>query len=350
AKKRKLQPSELEDPLAAWNPLPDDGNTRADEAEGADAEESGTGEKRKRYDSSDEPMKLWREHIDVFLDELIRHDAPYAGRRWDNCSLCETPFAGNASRFRCLACGAFVQCRECLVARHATFPLHSPEEWNGSFWARTELGKLGCIYQLGHGGLRCPHAAPMVREMVVLDFPRIHTVCFRYCACDESDRVNNLQQLLRMGWYPASTTDPRSCATFDTLATFRLLNVSSNVNVQDFIKCMEKRTDATRVNPIPDRYKGFGLMSRQWSFLKRLKRAGRAHDALGVAGTRNGELAVRCWACPHDGINLPLNWRDVAPEYQFLFMLIIAVDTNFRLRHRLRPNERDAAHILRTTS
>ncbi|KAK6992824.1 hypothetical protein R3P38DRAFT_2473087, partial [Favolaschia claudopus] len=55
----------------------------------------------------------------------------------------------------------------------------------------------------------------------------------------------------------------------------------------------------------------FRLMSRQWAFLKRLKRAGRGHDERGVAGTEKGELAVLCWACPHDGKNLPSDWREV---------------------------------------
>jgi hypothetical protein len=58
-------------------------------------------------------------------------------------------------------------------------------------------------------------------------------------------------------------------------------------------------------------------MFRQWTFLKRLKRTGRGHDPAGVAATREGECAVLCWACPHDGINLPSNWRDVDDRYKY---------------------------------
>ncbi|KAJ7079051.1 hypothetical protein C8R43DRAFT_1143320 [Mycena crocata] len=61
----------------------------------------------------------------------------------------------------------------------------------------------------------------------------------------------------------------------------------------------------------------------------------------GIWATSNGELAVLCWACPHDGINLPENWRDVAPEYRFLYMLLLAMDANFRMKSRLRANERE---------
>ncbi|KAK7000631.1 hypothetical protein R3P38DRAFT_2797322 [Favolaschia claudopus] len=80
-------------------------------------------------------------------------------------------------------------------------------------------------------------------------------------------------------------------------------------------------------------------MARQWAFLWRLMRAGRAHDKAGVEATALGECAVRCWACPHDGRNLPDGWREVDPKYQFLYMLLLAVDANFRLKNRIRSNE-----------
>lgn len=57
-------------------------------------------------------------------------------------------------------------------------------------------------------------------------------------------------------------------------------------------------------------------MCRQWALLKRYKRAGRGHDPDGVQATKGGGCAVLCWACPHDGINLPDGWRDVSPHLQ----------------------------------
>ncbi|KAF7288213.1 CxC2 domain-containing protein [Mycena chlorophos] len=63
-----------------------------------------------------------------------------------------------------------------------------------------------------------------------------------------------------------------------------------------------------------DRYKGFGLMARQYDFLKRLKRAGRAHEPDGIATTKPGALAVLCWACPDADRNLPLGWDAVNPN------------------------------------
>ena len=52
--------------------------------------------------------------------------------------------------------------------------------------------------------------------------------------------------------------------------------------------------------------------------MKRLKWAGRGHDPGGVKVTGQGECAMLCWACPHDGINLPSNWRDVDDRYKYV--------------------------------
>jgi hypothetical protein len=64
-----------------------------------------------------------------------------------------------------------------------------------------------------------------------------------------------------------------------------------------------------------DRYKAFSRMVHQYAFLLRAKRAGRAHEMDGLVNTKPGDLAVLCWACPHDSLNLPEGWRDVDPKW-----------------------------------
>jgi hypothetical protein len=39
-------------------------------------------------------------------------------------------------------------------------------------------------------------------------------------------------------------------------------------------------------------------MQREYRYIKLLKRSGRGHHETGVEGTRPGELAVDCRACP----------------------------------------------------
>lgn len=56
------------------------------------------------------------------------------------------------------------------------------------------------------------------------------------------------------------------------------------------------------------------LMVCEWRHVTMAKRAGRGHDAAGIAETRQGGLAAECRACPRPGVNLPDGWEDAKPE------------------------------------
>ena len=118
------------------------------------------------------------------------------------------------------------------------------QEWNGTHFTSSSLQSLGLVYQLGHSGHSCTSPDPKLRNMTVLDVNGIHSVTFQYCACETSHRTSNIRQLMRTRWYPATTTDPRSCATFQVLDLYRLLNVRANVNANDFISTLVALTDA----------------------------------------------------------------------------------------------------------
>ncbi|KAJ7893749.1 hypothetical protein B0H13DRAFT_1625094 [Mycena leptocephala] len=292
-------------------------------------------------------MSLWRPIKGFFLDEIIRHEGLADDTANPHCAHCETTFEpgvpDSPRLFKCYDCGQFLQCASCCLSHHKLTPLHVIQEWNGNFWSPCTLASLGLVYQLGHGGFPCP-CPDTVRKMTVIEAPIIHQICVSYCKCSKSDSVDNLEQLMRNGWYPATVTDPGTCATFRSLETYRLYNVVGNMNVRDFMTSLERVTDpsaASGMTWLPERYKQFQRMARQWAFLKRLQRAGRGHDERGVNGTALGECAVKCWACPQDGRNLPEGWRDVDPKYQFLYMLLLAADANFRLKNRIRNNEID---------
>lgn len=81
--------------------------------------------------------------------------------------------------------------------------------------------------------------------MTVIEAPIIHEIRMRYCRCAKSDNADNLEQLMRNAWYPATVTDPGTCATFRCLETYRMYNVVGNLNVQDFITALERVTDSS---------------------------------------------------------------------------------------------------------
>ncbi|KAJ7916471.1 hypothetical protein B0H13DRAFT_2231608 [Mycena leptocephala] len=292
---------------------------------------SGTG-KRKRYESS----TLRREGLGDSITE-------------PECARCGTalhPEGAEPKRmFRCGNCGEFLQCLSCSLEYHQLSPLHFLEEWQGEFWKKTTLEDMGLVYHVGHGGQCCPAPALVTRKMVVINIGGIHTVSFQYCGCSRSRETSNIGLLMRNAWYPASLTDPSTCTTFRVLDIFRLLSVVGNINAHDFVMALERHTDAlasTGLRWMPDRYKAFGRMSRQYAFLQRARRRGRGHDAAGIDATKPGEMMEICWACPYDGRNLPPDWhdREANTGFRFLYMLILALDANFKLKNRLCANER----------
>ncbi|KAJ7058985.1 hypothetical protein C8F01DRAFT_990382 [Mycena amicta] len=342
--------AEANDAFGSWSPMEQTGWEDSGMADEVVVQIEDAPARRKRYISSDDPMRLWRRQIPSYLDELLRSEG--LGRHWEHprCAVCG---ADGLRLFRCRPCGQFLQCETCLRERHQQQPLHRPEVWNGDFWAPCSLFRdsttavqLAMVHQLGHHGFECPYPARRSPDrpwtLTVMDHGGIFKVDVRFCGCSDSLRHphGHLSQLMDNGWYPATTIDPSTCATYALLELFRLLKVVANVNANDFVHTLERLTDATHTKKVADRYKSFVRMSRQWDFLTRAKRAGRGHQPNGVKNTPPGGLAVRCWACPDPGKNMPDGWEN-APEHEaYRHSLLLAMDANFRLKNRIRANER----------
>ena len=86
----------------------------------------------------------------------------------------------------------------------------------------------------------------------------------------------------------------------------------------DYYESLDRLTDNTGTKKLNTRYKEFMRVASQWRHLKALKRAGRGHDPAGVAGTKHGELAVLCPACPRPHVNLPDNWATVSDDLKYV--------------------------------
>ncbi|TFY80627.1 hypothetical protein EWM64_g3387 [Hericium alpestre] len=114
------------------------------------------------------------------------------------------------------------------------------------------------------------------------------------------------------------------------LRQFHALNLQGKLSAYDCYKALDLQTNGAGLLKLPDRLPMFMLMIREWHFTKMLKRGGRGLDPTGIAGTKQGELAVKCPACPRPGVNLPSNWMDAPPEKAY---------ANFRLKSRLRTSE-----------
>ncbi|KAH7918799.1 hypothetical protein BV22DRAFT_1199825 [Leucogyrophana mollusca] len=287
--------------------------------------------KRKRT-AGDHPLLHWVPERGSYLDELIRHEGRGDRGRTGFCNDCGT----ESSQYRCEDCfGEDMLCIACAVKRHRASPLHRLKEWNGTFFERVTLKSLGLRIQLGHQlGESCPNPECAFGDaFVVIDSHGIHEVGVDFCGCEIAQ--TRTKQLLRARWFPSTSVDPKSAATFRALEEYHLLSFELKVSAYEFYGALVRRTDNTGLTPPKDRYDAFMRMVRKWRHLKMLKRSGRGHDPEGVDATKEGECAVLCPACPHPGKNLPADWESVPAPKRWLYALFIAIDANFRLKRKL---------------
>ncbi|KAJ8480768.1 hypothetical protein ONZ45_g15534 [Pleurotus djamor] len=172
---------------------------------------------------------------------------------------------------------------------------------------------------------------PARKEFHVLHVNGVHLVALDYCGCER--RVPRRFQLFRAGWYPATVKYPATAATLELLKSFHGLSLCSKVSAHEYYLNLERLTDNSRVDVPKTRYKAFLRMIRQYRHMMLLKRGGRGNVEDGVENIGPGELALLCLACPQPGINLPVAWMSVA--------IAMSIDANFRLKNRLRNNDKD---------
>ena len=140
--------------------------------------------------------------------------------------------------------------------------------------------------------------------------------------------------------------NPKSAATFRVMKLFHLLSFESKCTGYEFYNTLSRYTDNIGVNSprvsflvwvifcffdeklTQDRYDKFMRIVRQWRSLKQLKRGGRGHEDTGIDGTKPGELALLCPACPHPGINLPPDWELAPPAKLYGVQLLLTSSTD----------------------
>lgn len=197
---------------------------------------------------------------------------------------------------------------------------------------------MGLRYQLGHGVCEnCPHPSPRQVDFVVVAENGHHSISLDWCGCPGAK--DRFEQLLDVGWWPATPTDPETAFTMTGLRTFHILNLQGKLPPTDYYRSLEQLTNGHGLALCPvsfslfsdprgltlrqNRLPGFMLAIREWRHIKMCKRAGRGHDVTGIAGTSAGSLALQCRACPVPGINLPDNWESMPDGEKYVSHLVL---------------------------
>ncbi|KAG6914287.1 hypothetical protein DXG01_001266 [Tephrocybe rancida] len=240
----------------------------------------------KRYLNSDHPLLTWIDYRDSYLDAMIRSDGRGRHQK-QGCVFC-----GEAEpTFQCRDCHRQrMACQICITSRHEHEPTHWLEAWTGTHFERTLMATLAPKhhYQLGHNGSSsCAFATPALKDFVIIHTNGLHSlVNIDFCGCTSTYKP--YQQILDAGWFPATPLDPRSCATFDILHQFHVMNLQGKLSAFDFYKSLVLLTDPTGATKVPNRLPAFMIMAREWRHLKAAKQAGRGHDGSGIGSTGRG--------------------------------------------------------------
>ncbi|KAJ7493725.1 hypothetical protein FB451DRAFT_1020879, partial [Mycena latifolia] len=152
-----------------------------------------------------------------------------------------------AAEYRCEDCfGGRLLCRSCMVERHHNEPLHiiqvRASDFN-QYWYADTLNP-GLRYQPGHPpGEECNFRNP--QKFVVLDNNAIHELEVDFCGCRD--------QLLNIGWFPATTKEPETAATLSLLRQFHALNLQGRVPAYDFYNALEGLSERAGLMEVPVR-------------------------------------------------------------------------------------------------
>lgn len=125
------------------------------------------------------------------------------------------------------------------------------KEWTGTYFKQMTLRELGLRVQLGHPpGVRCLFGTAANKDFVLIDTTGIHFLAVDYCGCTHPV-VERRQQVMRACWWPATSLDPQTCATFNAIKQFHLLNCLGHVSAYDYLRMLELLTSNDGLIPVP---------------------------------------------------------------------------------------------------
>jgi hypothetical protein len=213
------------------------------------------------------------------------------------CVQCEQPC--NAL-FQCKDClHQWGKCAPCLREAHRCLPTHRYRKWVGTHFENTDSSEIRFVFHLGHAGKPCDMG--FERAFVLGETNGLHNITIRFCR--HPGRGSPSKQLMDANIFPCSDVRPQTGFTFNVLRLFSFMSAESKLSAQQFYNVLVCLTNSTFPKDVPDHYREFMRVARQWQWIQAVKRSGSSSTSWASSGPLQGDLALRCPACPREGIN-----------------------------------------------
>lgn len=142
----------------------------------------------------------------------------------------------------------------------------------------------------------------------IVDIHGVQFLPVHFCQC--SNASSHPLQLLQLGLYPASHDQPQTAFTFRVLDDFDVENLESKASAERYYTKLKRLSANAFPQTIPDRYREFLRVMREWRNLKLRKRSGYFRTSPTSEEIPPGSLVLFCPTCPHPGVNLPADWEE----------------------------------------
>ncbi|KAF8834386.1 hypothetical protein BDN67DRAFT_1016560 [Paxillus ammoniavirescens] len=154
--------------------------------------------------------------------------------------------------------------------------------------------------------------------LTMVDVSGIHIVAICPCKCPQQSPFR--AQLLQIGLYPATQKSLRTAFTFQSLESFRLMNLECKVTVMSFYKYLRRVTDPIVPHSMLTDTRNFSADS--------------------TVKVKDGDLAYFCPACPQPGVNLSKDQtEDLGGAWKYSRSFVM--DGNFSAEHMKLKNNND---------
>ena len=190
-------------------------------------------------------LDQFEQQFDSLLDFILDADAGDGTNEQFSCGQGER-------KYHCLDCFQHpTKCSTCFISDHIQMPFHWAEKWNGNYFERMDISKVGHVVSLGHGGARCPSVQLDTNSVnfIVVDTNGIHKTRFSFCSC--VDHGTRVQQLMRARLFPASTDQPTCAFSFGVLRDFHLQTLESKKSAYDYLGALRRLTNNAKPDDVP---------------------------------------------------------------------------------------------------